>query len=167
VSILQYGLTPKMKPLSPKRTALIAALDVGTSKVACLIARLKPNTARDTLRRRSHSVEVLGFGHTSARGMKAGAVIDLTAAEAAIRQAVDLAERAAKLQLEAVVVSVSAGRPESELISASVDVAGSAVSGACFPPAAATRPAPAAPCCTRCRSATRSMTPSAFATRAA
>ena len=60
--------------------------------------------------------------------MKAGAVIDLAAAEAAIRQAVDLAERAAKLQLEAVVVSVSAGRPGSELMSASVDVAGSAVS---------------------------------------
>lgn len=128
MSILQHGLTPKMKPLSPKRSALIAALDVGTSKVACLIGRLKPNATRDTLRRRSHSIEVLGFGHTSARGMKAGAVIDLAAAEAAIRQAVDLAERSAKLQLEAVVVSVSAGRPGSELISASVDVAGSAVS---------------------------------------
>jgi cell division protein FtsA len=90
MSTLQQGLTPKMKPLSPKRSALIAALDVGTSKVACLIARLKPNPNRDTLRRRSHSIEVLGFGHTSARGMKAGAVIDLAAAEAAIRQAVDL-----------------------------------------------------------------------------
>ena len=119
MSILQYGLTPKMRPLSPKRTALIAALDVGASKVACLIGRLKPNPTGDTLRRRTHSIEVLGFGHTSARGMKAGAVIDLTAAEAAIRQAVALAERAAKLQLEAVVVSVSAGRPSSELISAS------------------------------------------------
>ena len=42
MSILQHGLTPKMKPVSPKRTALIAALDVGTSKVACLIARLNP-----------------------------------------------------------------------------------------------------------------------------
>src|SRR3984957_2840353 len=126
MSILQSGLTPKMKPLSLQRSALIAALDVGTSKVACLIGRLKPSSNRDTLRRRSHSIEVLGFGHTSARGMKAGAVIDLTAAEAAVRQAVDLAERAAKLQLEAVVVSVSAGRPGSELMSASVDVAGSA-----------------------------------------
>ena len=54
MSILQNGLTPKMRPLSPKRTALIAALDVGTSKVACLIGRLKPNPTRDTLRRRSH-----------------------------------------------------------------------------------------------------------------
>ena len=128
MSLLQHGLTPKMKPLSPKRSALIAALDLGTSKVACLIARLRPNPNLDTLRRRSHSIEVLGFGHTGARGMKAGAVIDLAAAEAAIRQAVDVAERGAKLQLEAVVVSVAAGRPASELMTASVDVAGSAVS---------------------------------------
>ena len=56
MSILQHGLTPKMKPLSPKRSALIAALDVGTSKVACLIARLKPNPRRDILRRRTHSI---------------------------------------------------------------------------------------------------------------
>src|SRR3984893_4610343 len=128
MSILQHGLTPKMRPLSPKRSALAAAPYAGTSRVACLIGRLKPNPTGDTLRRRTHSIEVLGFGHTSARGMKAGAVIDLTAAEAAIRQAVALAERTAKLQLEAVVVLVSAGRPASELISASVDVAGSAVS---------------------------------------
>ena len=44
-----------------------------------------------------------------------------------MRQAVDLAERAAKVQLESVVVSISAGRPASELIAASVDVAGSTV----------------------------------------
>jgi cell division protein FtsA len=51
-------------------------------------------------------------------------VIDLAEAEAAVRQAVDVAERAASVQLESVVVSVSSGRPASELISASVDVAG-------------------------------------------
>ena len=67
-------LTPKTKPLSPKRSAMIAALDVGTSKVACLIARLRPYTAQDALRRRTHSIEVIGFGHTLARGMKAGVV---------------------------------------------------------------------------------------------
>ena len=59
--------------------------------------------------------------------MKSGAVVDLDAAEAAIRQAFDLAERSAKMQLESVVVSVSAGKPGSELISASVDVMGAAV----------------------------------------
>jgi cell division protein FtsA len=123
---LVHGLTPKTKPLSPKRSALIAALDIGTSKIACLIGRLKPMSPQDALRR-SHTVEVLGFGHTLARGIKAGAVADLAEAEVAIRQAVDLAERAAKMQLESVVVSVSAGKPGSELFSATVNVAGSSV----------------------------------------
>jgi cell division protein FtsA len=128
MSALHLGFAPKMKPLLPKRSALIAALDVGTSKVVCLIARLRPHPPGDAFRRRSHSIEVLGLGHTGARGMKAGAVVDLAAVEAAIRQAVDLAERAAKMQLEAVVVSVSAGRLGSERMSASVDVAGKNVS---------------------------------------
>jgi cell division protein FtsA len=119
---LQSGLTPKMKPLSPRRSALVAVLDVGTSKIACLIARLKPQPPKDVLRRRTHTIEVLGFGHTLARGMKAGVVVDLADAEEAMRQAVDLAERSAKMQLESVVVSMSAGKPASELISASVNV---------------------------------------------
>ena len=45
MSALQFGLTPKMKPLSPKRSALVAALDVGTSKIACLIGA--PQAASD------------------------------------------------------------------------------------------------------------------------
>jgi cell division protein FtsA len=127
MSALSFGLTPKMKPLSPKRAALVAALDIGTSKIVCLIARLRPSPPQQMFRRRSHSIEVLGFGHTLARGIKAGAVVDLAAAEQAVRHAVDLAERSARMQLQSVIVSVSAGRPGSELISASVDVAGSAV----------------------------------------
>ena len=83
MTVLQFGLTPKAKPVSPKRSALVAALDVGTSKIACLIARLKPQSGQDALRRRSHTVEVIGFGHTLARGIKGGAVVDLQAAEEA------------------------------------------------------------------------------------
>ena len=47
------GFTPKMKPVSPRRTAIVAALDIGTSKVVCLIARLKPQAPQEALRRRS------------------------------------------------------------------------------------------------------------------
>jgi len=127
MSALQFGLTPKMKPLPPNRSVLVAALDVGTSKIACLIGRLRPSPPEDSPGLRSHSVEVVGFGHTLARGMKAGTVIDLAEAEAAVRQCADLAERTAKMQLDSVIVSVSAGRPTSELISASIEVAGSAI----------------------------------------
>jgi cell division protein FtsA len=51
-------------------------------------------------------------------------VVDLATAEAAIRQCLDLAERTAKMQLDAVIVSIAAGRPASELICASIQVAG-------------------------------------------
>jgi cell division protein FtsA len=128
VSNLQFGLTPKAKPLSPKRSALVAALDVGTSKIACMIARLKPQAPQDILRHRSHTVDVLGFGHTLARGIKAGAIADLAQAEEALRQAIDLAERVAKMQLEAVIVSISAGRPGSELMTATVNSTGPVIS---------------------------------------
>jgi cell division protein FtsA len=127
MSALQSGLTPKMKPPPPKRSVLVAALDVGTSKIACLIGRLKPREPDDALRHRSHAVDVLGFGHTLARGMKAGGVVDLAEAEGAIRQCADLAERAARMQLDSVIVSISAGRPASELISASIDVTGPSI----------------------------------------
>jgi cell division protein FtsA len=128
MSALHYGLTPKMKPISPRRSAVIAALDVGSSKVVCLIARLRPHGPQQVLTRRSHAVEVIGFGHTVARGMKAGSVINLNKAEEAIRQAVDAAERMASVEIESVVLSISAGRLSSELFAADIEIAGSAVS---------------------------------------
>ncbi len=128
MNALHYGLTPKMKPISPRRSALIAALDIGSSKVACLIARLRPHPPQQVLMRRSHAVEVVGFGHTGARGTKAGAVVNLAQAEESIRQAVDNAERMAAVEIEAVVLSISAGRLASELFAAEIDIAGAAVS---------------------------------------
>ena len=127
MSSLQYGLAPKMKPISPRRSALVAALDVGTSKVVCLIGRLEPRPPQDVLRRRTHSIEVIGLGHTEALGMKAGSVADLDAAEHAVRHAVELAEQSASVHLESVAVSISAGRPASERFTASVDVARPAI----------------------------------------
>ncbi len=128
MSALHYGLTPKMKPISPRRSALVAALDIGSSKVACLIARLRPHPPQQVLTRRSHAVEVVGFGHAGARGTKAGAVVNLAQAEEAIRQAVDGAERMASVEIEAVVLSIACGRLASELFTAEIEIAGSAVS---------------------------------------
>jgi cell division protein FtsA len=124
---LRDGLTPKMKPVSPRRSAIVAALDIGTSKIVCMIARLKPQGPQETMRRRSHAIEILGLGHTEARGMKSGAVINLAEAEQAVRHAVDLAERDASVQLESVVLSMSSGRPSSEFYAVNVNVAGAGV----------------------------------------
>jgi cell division protein FtsA len=128
MNALHYGLTPKMKPISPRKSALVAALDVGSSKVVCLIARLRPHPPQQVLTRRSHAIEVIGYGHTAARGMKAGSVINLAKVEEVIRQAVDSAERMAAVEIESVVLSISSGRLNSELFAADIEIVGSGVS---------------------------------------
>ncbi len=124
---LDRGLTPKMRPVSLHRSALVAALDIGTSKVACIIGRLKPCVTGDVLPNRTHAIEVIGMSHVQARGMKAGAVVDLALAEQSVRHAVALAERMAGVQLESVILSVSAGRMTSQMIEAAADIRGGAI----------------------------------------
>ena len=126
-NVVRFGLTPKMKPVSPRRAAVVAALDVGTSKVACLIARLEPQPPQEVLRRRSHGVRILGFAHTAAAGMKGGGVVDLVEAEQMIRNAIEIAENGARVQLQSVVVSLSGGRLGSERFIADIALAGGAV----------------------------------------
>jgi len=129
MSALNYGLTPKMRPIAPRKSAVVAALDIGTSKIACIIARLRPHPPQQMLPRRSHAVEVIGFGHTRARGTKAGGVVNLAEAEESIRHAVDAAERMAGLEIESVVLSISAGRLASALFAAEIDIAGTVSAG--------------------------------------
>ncbi|HET9904021.1 MAG TPA: cell division protein FtsA [Xanthobacteraceae bacterium] len=117
-----------MKPLAPRRTAVVSALDIGTSKIACLIARLKPAPAQNVFPRRTHLIEILGIGHTRAAGIKNGTVADMAEAERAVRNAVAAAERMAGVELDSVVVSVSAGRLSSELFAATVHASGPTVS---------------------------------------
>lgn len=127
MSALARGLAPRMQPLNPKRSSVVAALDIGTSKIACLIARLRPLGEDNHLGGRTHSVELIGSGYVRARGIKAGAVIDMEKAEEAIRLAVDAAERSAKLEIASVVVAVSGGRLGSDSYSASTRLLGPSV----------------------------------------
>src|SRR6516164_5824804 len=122
--------TPKARPTPHKRTALAASLDIGTSKIACMIARLKPCPPNDALRGRSHAVELIGYSQIQARGVKAAAVIDPAECEQTVRQAVALAERMAKVRVESVLLSVSGGRIQGQLIEAAADVHGGAVTAA-------------------------------------
>ena len=79
----EYGpsLTPRMRPINPKRSTIVSVLDVGTSKVVCLIAELLPVSGAEALKGRSHKARIIGLGHQRARGIKGGAIIDLEAAE--------------------------------------------------------------------------------------
>jgi cell division protein FtsA len=96
------------------RHGLIAALDVGTTKVCCFIARASDD---------GH-LRVLGIGHQLSRGMRNGAVVDMEEAETSIRAAVDAAEQMAEDRIREVVVNVSGGQPTSHRVDVTVAVNG-------------------------------------------
>src|SRR4051794_17653956 len=127
---LDRSQTPKTRPMPQNRTALVASLDIGTSKVACMIARLKPCPPSEALRGRSHAVELIGYSQIQSRGVKGGAVVNLAECEQAVRQAVALAERMAKVRVESVLLSVSGGRLQGQLIEGAAGVRSGAVSSA-------------------------------------
>jgi cell division protein FtsA len=122
------GLTPRLKPLSARKSAILSVLDVGTSKVVCLIAQLNPVSEGEALKGRTHLARVLGIGHQRALGLKGGIVVDLDAAEQAIRQAVDAAERMAKVEVRSVLVNLTGGRAGSQSYNANVAVRAGSVS---------------------------------------
>jgi len=93
----------KAKP----RHGLIVALDVGSTKVCCFIARAEDDGG----------LRVLGIGHQLSRGMKGGSVVDMEDAETAIRAAVDAAEQMAEERIRAVILTAAGGQPSSTNLS--------------------------------------------------
>jgi cell division protein FtsA len=123
----EHDLTPRLKPLSSRRSATLSVLDIGTSKVVCLVAELQPTEGLEALRGRTHLARIIGIGHQRSQGLKGGVVIDLEAAEASIRQAVHAAERMAKVEIRSVIVNLTGGRLASQHFAAEIGVRGGAV----------------------------------------
>lgn len=102
---------------------IIAALDIGTSKVCCFIAEVK-----------SHgTIEVIGIGHQASHGVKAGTIVDLRAAEAAVASAVEAAEQMARDRLQghpirSVIVNVPGTQTLSHQLAVDIRISGHEVS---------------------------------------
>ena len=105
----------------PGRPAIVAALDVGTSKVACFIGKVHESKSGARAQ-----VNVIGVGHQVSRGVKCGAVVDMVEVEESIRSAVDQAERMAGVTMHQVIAGFSAGSPRSFICSGSVELEGQA-----------------------------------------
>jgi len=112
-------MTQATTPSKPK-SGLVAALDVGTTKVCCLIAR--PNVDRGAYG--EAGPRIVGIGHHEARGLRGGNVIDMAEAETAIRAAVETAEQMAGENISEVVVNLSGGKPRSRLLAYEVAIGG-------------------------------------------
>jgi cell division protein FtsA len=107
-----------------RRGSIVSVLDIGSTKICCLVARLRPAMPGEALRGRTHAIEILGFGHQRSRGIRSGVVANLDLAEEAVRLTVDAAERMAGVTVESLIVTLSAGRLGSETCAASVDLPG-------------------------------------------
>ena len=122
------SLAPRMRQIPARKSAILSVLDVGASKVVCLIARLTPMEPSDSLRGRTHRCKVLGIGHQRSNGVKGGAIVDLQAAEHAVRLAIDAAERMSGVEVGSVIVNMSGGLLASQRFSAKVALRGKTVS---------------------------------------
>src|SRR5438552_3820333 len=76
---------------------LIVALDIGTSKVVCLVAELRSDGA----------LEVLGLGSHESKGLKKGVVVNIEATVAAIQRALEEAELMADCKITSAFVGIA------------------------------------------------------------
>jgi cell division protein FtsA len=111
------------KRLNRPRTGTIVALDIGTSKVCCLIARVD----RPAIENGGNVVaqpRIVGSGLQVSAGLKNGVIVDVDVAETAIRKAVFAAEQMAGDNIHSVTVNLSGGKPISRTIGIDVDIGG-------------------------------------------
>ena len=76
---------------------LLMGLDVGTSKVVCVIGEVQPGS----------QIQVIGVGEQPSRGLKRGVVINIDATVQSIRRAVEEAEMMANARVQNVYVGLS------------------------------------------------------------
>lgn len=109
-----------MKNRPRPKGSVIAALDIGSTKIACFIARIVDDEG---------NYEVVGIGHQASAGVLKGTITDLRAAELAIRQAVQAAETMAAeamkgYPLRDVIINVPGVHVKSHNFTVGVDMQG-------------------------------------------
>jgi cell division protein FtsA len=103
---------------TPARHGPIAVLDIGTTKIVCLIA----TKAEDG------DYTVTGVGHQLAKGIKSGVITDIAEASTSISAAVHAAEQMAGVTIENVMVSANGSSLKSRHVSVELDVLADGVS---------------------------------------
>ena len=86
------------------RQPVVAAVDLGASKVTCFIMKA------EGVRRGDRTLTAAGVGYVQSRGVRGGAIINLDEASDAIAQAVERAENVAGVQVQGVTVATAGGQ---------------------------------------------------------
>jgi cell division protein FtsA len=111
-SAVVIGTSKTQRPPIRPRGSLIAALDIGTTKICCLIARVGAEKPR-----------VLGIGHQISHGVRNGRIVDLDAAGISVVNAVHAAEEMAGETIHQVVANLSGGFFASRIVKAEIPIA--------------------------------------------
>ncbi len=109
---------PRFRQPSQK---IVTSIDIGSSKVSCMIARVNGSDSRSI---------ILGIGHHGIQGAKQGFTPHMDALENAILNAVHQAEKEANLTVKQAVVNISGTHLLSEQVKVTTDVQGHAVNDA-------------------------------------
>ncbi len=97
--------SPDIDRTRAHRSGTFGVLDIGTTKIVCLIARVDSDG----------ELRVLGCDWRQGLGVRGGSIVDLEKAERAIRACVGQAENMADTRLRAVTVNLTCGQPESNV----------------------------------------------------
>ena len=130
------------------RNGLITALDVGTTKICCFVARSDGrgdsrsdncgnsggNSGGNSRRNLGGNLggqgglRVVGIGHHAANGLRGGAIVDMDAATNSIASAVHAAEQMAGETIHDVILNISGGQPLPHNFSVETAIAGHEIS---------------------------------------
>ena len=87
------------------RLTTIAALDIGSSKVCCVIARIS----------RDQKISIAGYGYNASKGIKNGIITDIKQATYSVCDAVEAAEQMANERVSRIIVNISGDRVKSSI----------------------------------------------------
>ena len=82
-----------------KNERYIVGLDIGTTKISCIVAEMRENG----------TVDVVGLGSAPSRGLRKGVVVNLDATVDAVKSCVEEAELMAGLAVESATVGIAGG----------------------------------------------------------
>ena len=111
---------------------VVAILDVGSSKIACLVLRFDGTSPREedgigSLAGQS-GFRVIGAATTRSRGVRFGEIAAMPETERAIRTAVQAAQKMAQVRVDHVIACFSGANPRSYGLDGRVDVTSASVS---------------------------------------
>ena len=99
-----------------KNENFITVVDVGSSKVCCLIAERSQDNSQE--------LEIKGIGLQRSDGIKNGSIVDMEKVERSIRQTVQTAEKMAKVTIENIIVNFFESRYESRRFKTALNING-------------------------------------------